>query len=118
MKYVYHGSKISGLKEIEPRKSTHGKEWVYATKSKCIATIFLKNYGSDFTYVLSGKGTKENPAIIVERKPRMFEKMFSNGGSIYTLSGEDFIEGQTSWSAEVVTEKNNMLSKNNKLIVF
>ncbi len=47
MEYVYHGSKVNGLKVIEPNISTHQQKLVYATKSPCIATIFSSNSGSD-----------------------------------------------------------------------
>lgn len=38
MEYVYHGSKIQGLKMLIPHKSTHGT-YVYASKIKEIAII-------------------------------------------------------------------------------
>ena len=46
-KYVYHGSHIPDLKVIKPHKSTHQQNWVYATSSKAVATIFLSNKHSD-----------------------------------------------------------------------
>ena len=52
MNYVYHGSKIQGLKKLYKRSSTHQQEWVYATPSKAVATIFISNGGSDFNYVI------------------------------------------------------------------
>lgn len=54
MNYVYHGSSIPNLKYIEPNQSTHMKNWIYATPSKAIATIFLSSKGSDLFYSLSG----------------------------------------------------------------
>ncbi len=104
MEYVYHGSKISGLKEIEPRVSTHLQSLVYATKSPCLATIFLRDDGGDLVYHLSGTGTSESPACLVERLPGIFNKIYSNGGSIYTLDGSQFKERDGFWSGEVVAE--------------
>ena len=40
-KYVYHGSHIPDLKVIKPHKSTHQQNWVYATSSKAVATIYI-----------------------------------------------------------------------------
>ena len=40
----------------------------------------------------------------MERKENMFKDIFNVSGSLYTLSGENFISGKTSWSAEVVSE--------------
>ena len=104
MDYVYHGSKIQGLKKLEKRSSTHQQEWVYATPSKAVATIFINNGGSDFFYSLGGIGTTENPVVLVERKEGMFDKIFNLSGSLYTLKGDNFESGKTGWKAEVVSE--------------
>lgn len=42
--------------------------------------------------------------ILVERKKDMFKDIFNVSGSLYTLSGKNFISGKTGWSAEVVSE--------------
>ncbi len=101
---VYHGSIHQGLKIIKRNKSTHGKSWVYATLSKAISTIFISNKGSDLYYYLSGDGTENNPVLLVERKEGMFKDIFNVSGSLYTLSGKNFISGETGWSAEVISE--------------
>ena len=101
---VYHGSIHQGLKIIKRNKSTHGKSWVYATLSKAISTIFISNKGSDLYYYLSGDGTENNPVLLVERKEGMFKDIFNVSGSLYTLSGKNFISGKTGWSAEVISE--------------
>ena len=115
MDYVFHGSKQSDLKEIQPRVSTHQQNLVYATKSPCIATIFLNNGGSDLIYALGGQGTKEKPAYLVERLPGLFDKIFSGNGSIYTLSGEQFQQRDGFWSAEVVAEGPQQVLKEEKV---
>lgn len=104
LKHVYHGSTQQGLKIIRKNKSTHGKSWVYGTLSKALATIFISDQGCDLYYSLHGNGTKESPVILVERKEGMFEEIFNVSGSLYTLSGKNFISGKTGWSAEVVSE--------------
>lgn len=115
MNYVYHGSKISGLKVIEPRVSTHQQNLVYATKNPCIAAIFLSDGGNDLVYVLGGQGTKEKPAYLVERLPGMFDKIFSGEGSIYTLNGETFSYKEGFWNAEVVSEGPQKVLKEEKV---
>ena len=77
MKYVYHGSNKSNLKVIKPNISTHMKNWVYATPSLAIATIFLSNKGNDLYYYIGGSGTKESPIVLVERKKNMFKDIFN-----------------------------------------
>ena len=57
---------------------------------------------SDLYYFLSGNG-KTTKITLVERKKGMFRKIFNTSGSIYTLSSKNFAEGQTGWSAEVVS---------------
>lgn len=104
IKYVYHGSTHTGLKKIKKNKSTHGKYWVYATLSKAISIIFISNKGNDLYYYLSGDGTENNPVLLVERKEGMFKDIFNVSGSLYTLSGKNFISGETGWSAEVISE--------------
>lgn len=34
----------------------------------------------------------------------MFKDIFNVSGSLYTLSGKNFISGKTNWSAEVVSD--------------
>lgn len=104
MNYVFHGSSIPNLEVIKPHKSTHMKEWVYATTSKAVATIFLSKTGSDLYYSLSGNG-KEYPIVLVERKPLMFKKIFDCDGYIYKLNSTNFKKNMTNWSMEVVSDK-------------
>ena len=104
LKYVYHGSIKQGLKKIRKHKGTHGKAWVYGTLSKAIPIIFISDKGSDLYYFLSGNGSKDNPVIIVERKEGMFKEIFNVSGSLYNLSGKNFMAEKTGWSAEVVSE--------------
>lgn len=104
MKYVYHGSNVSNLDVIKPNKSTHMKEYVYATPSKAIATIFLSKKGNDLYYYLAGDGINSK-VVLVERKEGMFKEIFNRGGYIYKLDATNFKSGLTSWSAEVVSDK-------------
>lgn len=103
MRYVYHGSHVSNLKLIKRHKSTHKQNWVYASYSEVIATIFLNKNGSDLYYFLAGNGSSDNPIVLVERKEGMFKKIFNTDGSIYKLSCKNFLENQTGWSSEVVS---------------
>lgn len=100
MEYVYHGSNISNLKVIKRHKSTHKQNWVYATKSEAISTIFLSKKGNDLYYYL---GNDKDKVILVERKKNMFKNIFNTSGSIYKLSGKNFKENMTGWSEEVIS---------------
>ena len=87
MEYVYHGSNTPNLKIIKRNKSTHNKYWIYATYSKAISTI------------------------LVERKPGMFKNIFNASGSIYYLDKTNFKENMTGWSAELVSDKDEKVIK-------
>ena len=104
MIYVYHGSSKPNLKIIKTNESTHMKKWVYACVSKAISTIFLSPLGNDLYYSLSGDGINYTVEL-VERKSGMFKEIFNCSGYIYKLDDSNFKSGQTGWSAEVVSEK-------------
>ena len=72
--------------------------------SKAISTIFLSPLGNDLYYSLSGDEI-DYPVELVERKSDMFKKIFNCSGYIYKLDASNFKSGQTGWSAEVVSEK-------------
>ena len=97
---VYHGSSTSGLKVLEPHKSTHGT-YVYATAFKEIAVLFAKKYGWDLTYGI-GRNNKREPWTIIERVPGAFDVMFNNSFSIYTVDATTFKEINTGFD-EVVS---------------
>lgn len=104
MSYVYHGSSIPNLKIIKTNESTHMKRWVYACTSKAISIVFLSPLGNDLYYSLSGDGINY-PVELVERKSGMFKEIFNCSGYIYKLDASNFKSGQTGWSAEVVSGK-------------
>lgn len=110
MEYVYHGSNTPNLKIIKRNKSTHNKYWIYATYSKAISTIFLSPNHSDLFYSLSGNGI-DTPVCLVERKPGMFKNIFNASGSIYYLDKANFKENMTGWSAELVSDKDEKVRK-------
>ena len=104
MGYVYHGSTVPNLTVLKPNISSHRKEYVYASPSEVVATIFLSDGGSDLCYYLSGNGINR-PLNLVERKDGIFRQIFNVSGYIYTLDDANFKSGLTSWSAEVVSEQ-------------
>lgn len=102
MSYVYHGSPIEGLEYIEPKVSTHGKQWVYATNNKSIALTFLQKWND---YLLN-QSINNDRHELTERLPNILEEIYKGkSGYIYYLDSTNFIEGQTSFSPEVVSEK-------------
>lgn len=101
MTYVYHGSPTCGLKYIEPRMSTHGKEYVYATKDKVLAVAFLQKHND---YLINISYTDDGILELTERVAGAFIEIFKGkSGYLYYLNSINFLEGQTSFS-EVVSE--------------
>ena len=109
MDYVYHGSPAEGLTFLEPRKSTHGKSWVYATKNKAIAIIHSQKWND---YIFNESFHSERQLELTERLPNAFEEIYKGKKSyLYYLDSANFLEGQTSFTAEVVSEKRERVIK-------
>jgi len=101
MKYVYHSSKIQGLKTIEPNISTHGKSWVYAMQRPECCLMFIGGTGD----LVNQTGFVEGVSYIAERFERALECAYKDqSGSIYTLDATDFKSRETSFDAELVCE--------------
>jgi hypothetical protein len=99
---VYHASHQQGLKKIVPNKSTHGENWVYATRDIVFAATFIAGLGGNFTFA-TGRDPETGKPYICERFKGAFDLRYGNAkGSIYVLPGEKFIEGKTSWTEEVI----------------
>ena len=61
---LYHVSPVAGLKTLQPRVSTHGKEYVYAIDNMVTALLFgAKKDDFDFLLYTDEKGT---PIIYVK----------------------------------------------------
>ncbi len=101
MGVVYHGSPIPNINELVTNRSTHGT-YVYATHNKDIAIVMSHHCGDNATYSF-GRQEKDGPFDLVERMPGVFDKMFSNNFSIYTLNENDFEDIHTGFE-EVVSD--------------
>ena len=102
---LYHVSHIPNLKILEPKKSTHGKSYVYATKFLEVALFFGsdKSFG-DFDGMYGG-GETQKP-FFYEAYAGALKRRFENVTCyIYEVDPKDFKENKTSYSAEVVSEK-------------
>jgi hypothetical protein len=99
MDYLYHSSKISGLKTIEPRVSTHGQPWIYAMEKPEYCLMFMGNHSD----LVNQTGFSNGLPFIAERFEGSLEYAYENTkGSIYTLDGADFKSGMTTFSPEFV----------------
>ena len=101
---LYHVSKVLNIELLEPKKSTHGIPYVYATSNLELALLFgsSKSYG-DFDGVY---GTKNGKPYFYEAYPNAFKRRFENEVCyIYEVDSSTFEKGKTSFGAEVVSEK-------------
>lgn len=105
MQYVYHCSEIGGLTEIEPRKSTHGKDYVYASKYISISALFLARWNDFLLTLMTDLSNNDLKIKLVERYPKAIEEIFKDkSGYIYFLDHSNFIQN-TNWECEVISSK-------------
>lgn len=98
---LYHVSKTSDLKIIEPRKSTHKIPYVYAIENVDTALLFGAKK-DDFDFILDEIDGKP---VVYECYKDAFKEIYSNKScSIYELADEGFMRGMTSWTPELVSE--------------
>ena len=103
MSKLYHVSNIGGLKTIEPRVSTHGTAYVYATDNFEFALFFgtEKSHGDfDGMYGIRPDGK----AYFYESFPGSFKDRFEGQSCfVYELNPDTFEKGKTSFIGEVVS---------------
>ena len=98
---LYHASKQAGLKELIPHLSTHGKNYVYAIRSRSTALLFGAPK-DDFDILIDEADGK---TLIFECYPDALRKIYAGKTcSLYTLEEEGFLSDQTGWDAELVCE--------------
>ena len=103
-KVLYHVSHVPDLKVLEPKVSSHGKAYVYATSNLPLALLFgsYKSMGDfDGTYGVLPDGRP----FFYEAYPDAFKRRFVDCSCyIYEVENKGFKENKTSFSAEVVNE--------------
>ncbi len=105
MTTVYHSSPIQGLKEIRAQnEGTHGNHWVYAAHSLVMSALFLaKPHTSEF---ICAKRTINAKVTLIERFEGALDLSYANKqGAIYVLPKAAFVEGQTDFSEELVSNE-------------
>lgn len=101
---LYHISKTPNIKVLEPKKSTHGIPYVYATPNLGLGLLFgsSKSYG-DFD---GWYGIVDGKPFFYEAYPNAFKRCFENEECyIYEVDPSTFKGGKTSFGAEVVSEE-------------
>ncbi len=97
---LYHVSPTPGLTVLEPRVSTHGKAWVYATPSLLTGLLFGARH-DDFDLRIST--LDDGRTEVCECYPGAFQRVYQGKGcTVYQVAEDGFLQGQTSWTAEWV----------------
>ncbi len=99
-KFVYHGSKISGLSILKPKVNTHKRSYVYASNYIEFATMFI---GDNFDFICQISYFNKLPTITERFKDALDLVYKGQKGSIYTLSAKTFHKNKTTWSFELVS---------------
>lgn len=96
---LYHASQTPGLTELIPHRSTHKIPYVYAIRTRVTALCFGAPK-DDFDLLMDEeKGIPE----LWECYPGAFQRVYGGKScSLYAVSEEDFLEGQTGWEPELV----------------
>ncbi len=98
---LYHASQQSGIKELVPQTSTHGKKYVYAINNRLTAILFGAPK-DDFDILLDEVDGKP---VIFECYPNALRKIyFEKNCYLYVLNEEGFFSNQTGWKPELVCE--------------
>lgn len=98
---LYHVSSTSGIKVLEPKKSSHGEAYVYALKNLTTALLFGAKK-DDFDFLMDEN--EQGIPVIYECYPKAFETVYKGKScSIYELSEDGFIAGMTNWEPELVS---------------
>lgn len=100
---LYHVSPRSGLKTLQPHVSTHGKAYVYAIENMVTGILFGVRH-DDFDFIIS---TDENgrPSVYECYPDALIRVYQGKSCSVYEVEEEGFQRGITSWSPELVCEK-------------
>lgn len=102
-KTVYHVSNTSGIRVLQPRVSTHKKAYVYAIDNLITGLLFGVKM-DDFDFIVSTE--EEDRPVVYECYQDAFRQTYEGRScSVYELSEEGFVRGVTSWTPELVSER-------------
>ena len=100
---AYHCSPVGNIEKFEPKVSSHGKEFVYATPYKTIAYVFGIEGHNDF--IVHPVVDKDGNMAIIEMCPDALDKYYKNKEAyLYTMNADDF-KVRTQWQGEVCSDE-------------
>lgn len=109
---IYHVSERENLEVLMPKISTHGKAFVYAVKQRYLALLFGAKK-DDFDFFMDFADGK---AIVYECYKDAFREIYENKKcSVYYVAEDLFLENQTNWEPELVSENPVFVKKEEKI---
>ncbi len=100
---AYHCSPVGNIDKFEPKVSSHGKEFVYATPYKTIAYVFGIEGHNDF--IVHPVIDKNESMAIIEMCPDALDRYYKNKEAyLYTMNADDF-KVRTQWQGEVCSDE-------------
>lgn len=98
---LYHISATPGLSVLKPHVSTHNKAYVYAVENIVTGLLFGVRQ-DDFDFMID---CADGMPTIAECYPNAFESLYGGKScSVYEVAENGFMRGMTNWSAELVSE--------------
>lgn len=99
-KFAYHCSANGEIEEFEPKISSHGKAYVYATPNKSLALVFGVKGHNDF-WIHPLYNHENNTCTFIEMSPNALAKYYRNKRAyLYTVKRDEFTE-TTGWKGEI-----------------
>ncbi len=99
-KFAYHCSYDREIEELEPKISSHGKAYVYATPNKSLALVFGVKGHNDF-WIHPCYNHENNTCTFIEMSPNALAKYYRNKRAyLYTVKRDEFTE-TTGWKGEI-----------------
>lgn len=103
---LYHVSHVPNLTLLQPKVSTHGKSYVYATKNLTVALLFGSNKSMGDLDGAYGGGSDGVKPYFYEAFEGAFKRRFENVTCyIYEIDPTNFLENQTSYKSELVSSE-------------
>lgn len=100
---LYHVSPEKGLKTIKPHISSHKKAYVYAIENMVTGLLFgVRMDDFDFMILTDDDGIPSVYECYPDALPKVYE---GKTCSVYMVDDSGFQRGMTSWSAELVCDK-------------
>lgn len=104
MDYVFHASKVQGIRQLTPRYSLLlDRHIIYASLNFYIASLFLDKHGGDYICSIQVHHSSPYPFLIERVKSGIEKRFLAQSGAIYVLEKAGFEAADHLWKGEVIS---------------